>query len=436
MAGNCAFFFIAMFSNLANPSMAAWMNEALYTAELNAVTIIFDEYLLHGLAQASDSESGSLGYSSVSLMLANDVIVKLAFPVQQPRSPSPAPDSDAGRMRNRSLSMTTMPGSSACNNFPRSRSPRRQPTGRLCVDPGTAQQEVASRLQVPVAHLIVPTPPDGMGLFYCFAAWELGDQWLLDRGRDGFCSDAELRDIDLRMAINLQRRLAHFMDSVNLMGRSLQEHRLQFPTHGKVFPGNPYMPFLAQMMNINIVVHDLVHPAQPSLVYWVGARDTMHIGATFSHGWPHWVLLRVGRFRKLSVPSASSEMPSDSEEDGDASSWGTSSDSENSTESEESGYDVKGEEEDEEEEVEEEEEEEEEQEEKEEEREGRGDEDGNGEGEGRGGGGAGEGCGGKPINATSGKESQDYDGDEEDNGNNWQLTDYSCRQHIAANRFH
>ena len=47
------------------------------------------------------------------------------------------------------------------------------------------------------------------------------------------------------------------------------------------------------MMNVNVVEHDLTHPAQPSLLHSVGSRETMHVGYTVSRrGWPHWVLLR------------------------------------------------------------------------------------------------------------------------------------------------
>ena len=156
------------------------------------------------------------------------------------------------------------------------------------VDPVRAMRYIAEQLHVPVEHLVVPTPPDGLCLYHCFTAWELKDVWMQFRRSNGFCSEPCMESLHIRLASKLRGRLIRFLRKVQRHG---QADRIEL--NGAVgFPGSDELPFLAELLQLNIVEHDLQHPAQPSFTHSGGNRGTMHIGYTLTqHGAPHWVLL-------------------------------------------------------------------------------------------------------------------------------------------------
>lgn len=155
-------------------------------------------------------------------------------------------------------------------------------------DPARATQAVAERMQVPAEHMIIPTPPDGLCLYHCFTAWELGETWMLHRNPNGFCSDGAIAKQHTRLATRLRRRLIAYLEASH---RPQQAERLALPGAAG-FPGGDELPYLAELLRINIVEHDLQHPAQPSFTHCGGTLGAMHIGHTITErGQPHWVLL-------------------------------------------------------------------------------------------------------------------------------------------------
>lgn len=164
-----------------------------------------------------------------------------------------------------------------------------EPSGAL-IDEAEALLRVSALLNVPVAHLVIPTPPDGLCLYHCFTAAELGSSWLRHRDASGFCQDRQLEKIHRRLAKALQRRLVYFLLAVF---REHQAARLRLPGAAG-YPGADELPYLAELLSYDIVEHDLVHPNQPTFRHQGGGRGAaVHIGFMLtSTGAPHWVLLR------------------------------------------------------------------------------------------------------------------------------------------------
>ena len=275
---------------------------SLYATELDGVTIVFDRSLLHGLARASPSERKSLEYSSVSLVLTSNIMVKIPFPVPSPPSPRNATSVTLGTHEGvfgTNDALTENP-TGIRDGYLSSRSLGRSMACYPSVDCVTARQEIAAQLMVSVDQLIIQTPADEFDLYHCFSAKELGNLWLVCRRIDGTCSDIVLKQTHTCMAKSLAFRLEAYLRSI---GRHDQANDIAWPGN-KTWPGSAELPHLAKMMCINIVEHDLVHPAQPSLMHCAGASDTMHIGYIISErDRPHWVLLRTGSDPTLQFPS-------------------------------------------------------------------------------------------------------------------------------------
>ena len=158
-------------------------------------------------------------------------------------------------------------------------------------NPASAMQAVADQLQVPVEQLIIPTPPDGMCLYHCFSAWDLGDIWLQSRTEHGHCTDPIQSKIHAQLAKRLRERLVSFLSAI---GRPDQANRLQ-QSGSRGYPGGDELPYIAELLHCTIVEHDLQHPAMPALTHCGGGEEAsvVHIGHTQTpQGGPHWVLLR------------------------------------------------------------------------------------------------------------------------------------------------
>jgi hypothetical protein len=174
-----------------------------------------------------------------------------------------------------------------------------------------ARQGVATRLQVPLEHLVIPTPPDGYCLYHCFTAWDLGSMWLQNRTAEGFCCDYKQDAIHQALARGLRRRLVRFLKQV---GREEQAARLEL-AGPQGYPGGDELPYLAELLHYTIVEHDLMHPAQPSFVHVShGMAPVVEIGyRTTAEGAPHWVLLRT----QWPVPEKTCDSSSDSDSQSD-----------------------------------------------------------------------------------------------------------------------
>ena len=161
-------------------------------------------------------------------------------------------------------------------------------------DPEQATRRVAALLGVPPERLVISTPPDGLCLYHCIIAWELGPAtWLQFRAESGFCDDEAFEEIQDKLANTLRHRLAMFLAQ---QGRERAAARLRLAGQAG-YPGGDELPYLAELMHCTIVEHDLQHVEQPDITHSGGGGDpapVIHIGHTITAlGAPHWVLLRT-----------------------------------------------------------------------------------------------------------------------------------------------
>ena len=157
-------------------------------------------------------------------------------------------------------------------------------------DPLIAMAKVAREIGVPLEHLIVPTPPDGMCLYHCFGVYSIGvSTWQVARDDNGWCTDAIIDKIHTRLARKLRTRLVKFFIE---LGRPSDAKRLCLPG-APGYPGGDELPYLVDLMHCKVVEHSLQYSTQPSMEHIGGAEGVMHIGHTRTRqGGAHWVFLR------------------------------------------------------------------------------------------------------------------------------------------------
>ena len=160
--------------------------------------------------------------------------------------------------------------------------PKKNPVDILSI----ATAQLAAKLGVHSADLLIPTPPDGLCFYHTLNAHALRETWMDGRLPSGFHSDRRVVTTDKQAAVALKERGLDFMLD---RGEHARVHRLQLPG-ADGYPRDDDMQFFAEHLALRIHLFDLVAFNTPPAL--IGDHGPL---VRIAHVGEHYVLINDAR---------------------------------------------------------------------------------------------------------------------------------------------